>query len=469
MQNIKNLTKSLGVFQIVMINIIAVDSIRTLPFAASFGFSLVFYYLLIGVCFFIPSALVVAELGTGWPRTGGIYVWVREAFGKKWSLVCIWLNWIYNIVWYPTIVALISGTAAYLFNPDFEENKIYMAVSVIVIFWIATLVNLFGMKISSLVSTIGACIGTLLPMLVIALLGFYWYVKGNPLAIKIDASSFLPKMSFDSNLALLTNIIFGLMGLEMVATHGSEIRNPARDYPKAVFISALIILFTIIISSLAIALVVPESSLNLATGVMQAFLLFLDAINASWALNIVALFIIIGGICGISAWIIGPSKGIMVASKDGILPKFLSKKNKHDVPVNVLLVQAVIVTILSLSFILFPTVNSSYWLLSAITAQLSILVYIILFATAIRLHHKRRDVKRSFSVPGKKIGMWVVSGLGSFTCMIIFALGFVPPSIIPSDVITNYPLTLLLGIILVVCIPFLLLRFFKEKKTGNLF
>jgi amino acid transporter len=132
MQIIKN-HKSLGLFHIIMINIIAVDSIRTLPFAAS-GFSLLFYYIVIGLCFFLPAALVVAELGTGWPQTGGIYVWVREAFGKKWSLISIWLSWIYNIVWYPTIIALIAGTATYLFNPSFQDNKIYMAISVVVIF-----------------------------------------------------------------------------------------------------------------------------------------------------------------------------------------------------------------------------------------------------------------------------------------------------------------------------------------------
>ena len=68
-----------------MINVIAVDSIRTLPISAEYGFSAVFYYLLAGLIFFIPTALVSAELASAWPETGGVYVWVREAFGKKWG------------------------------------------------------------------------------------------------------------------------------------------------------------------------------------------------------------------------------------------------------------------------------------------------------------------------------------------------------------------------------------------------
>ena len=99
-----------------MINVIAVDSIRTLPFSAELGFSLVFFYLVAAVFFFIPSGLISAELATGWPSTGGIYVWIREAFGKKVALIMIWLNWIYNIFWYPTILALLAGVFTYFFK-----------------------------------------------------------------------------------------------------------------------------------------------------------------------------------------------------------------------------------------------------------------------------------------------------------------------------------------------------------------
>ena len=118
--------KVLSVFSLTMINIIAVDSLRNLPISAEYGFSIIFYYLIAAFIFFIPIALVAAELATGWPKLGGMYVWVKEAFGAKAGLITIWLQWIYNIVWYPTILAFLATIAAYLINPSLAHNKFYL-------------------------------------------------------------------------------------------------------------------------------------------------------------------------------------------------------------------------------------------------------------------------------------------------------------------------------------------------------
>src|SRR5690349_19030043 len=133
--------KVLGFFQLVMMNVIAVDSIRTLTFSAVFGLSLVFFYLIAGLLFFIPTALISAELGTGWPNRGGIYIWVMEAFGKKFSFFIIWLIWICNVIWYPTILALIVGTFSYFLNPNLANNPTYMCAGILIIYWGITLIN----------------------------------------------------------------------------------------------------------------------------------------------------------------------------------------------------------------------------------------------------------------------------------------------------------------------------------------
>lgn len=450
--------KVLGFFQLVMINVIAVDSIRSLPFAAEYGLSLVFFYLLAAIGFFIPSALVSAELGTGWPTTGGIYVWVREAFGKKMGFVVIWLNWIYNVAWFPTIMALIAGTAAYFFNPEFSNNKIYMVSCILVIFWGATLLNCLGMKVSSAFSTVGALIGTIFPMLFIIALGLIWIFQGKPLQIDTSWNAIVPDFKNTGNLAFLTNVLFGLLGLEMSATHAAEIRNPQKDYPKALFVSVLIILGTIILSSLAIAVVVPKQSLSLVTGTMQAFAVFVNGFGVPWLIYLIAGFIILGGMSGAAAWIIGPTKGLMVASHDGSLPKILGKTNRHGVPVNILVLQAVIVSLLSLAFIYMPSVNSSFWLLSAITAQLALLVYIGLFAAGLKLHYHKPEVVRSFRVPGKKIGIWSVCGIGIISCMIVILLGFIPPEQAGIKNLFLYELILVGGMIALCLVPLFIIK-----------
>ncbi len=458
--------KVLGFFQLVMINVIAVDSIRTLTFSAVFGFSLVFFYLIAALAFFIPTALVSAELGTGWPNRGGIYVWVREAFGKRISFFVIWLNWIYNVIWYPTILALIVGTFSYLFNPELASNPIYMCGGVLLIYWFMTLINCFGMKASSIMSTIGAIVGTIAPMAFISVLGIVYVMQDRPMNIQFSWDQFWPSSySQSNNLAFLTNVLFGLLGLEMAATHAAEMRNPTRDYPRSLFVSSIIILGTIVFASLAIAIVVPNGELSLATGVMQAFTVFVDTFQMPWLLPVIAGCIILGGLSGVGAWIIGPTKGLLVACQDGSLPAALGKTNKNGVPVTILLIQAIVVSVLSLAFLLFPTVNSSFWLLSAMTAQLALICYIALFASALKLHYHRPNVFRRFRVPGKKVGIWTVCLSGSLCCLLVILLGFLPPSEIPFHSVVIYEAILIGGMALFCLLPYFL--YSRKKNSVN--
>src|SRR5271154_1301725 len=127
-----NSKKILGIFSLVMINVIAVDSLRAVPIGAEYGFSIVFFYILGGLLFLVPVALIAAELATGWPKSGGIYVWVREAFGPQWGFLIMWLQWLYNIFWYPTIMSFIAATLAYLIDPQLANDKLYIWCAVMI-------------------------------------------------------------------------------------------------------------------------------------------------------------------------------------------------------------------------------------------------------------------------------------------------------------------------------------------------
>src|SRR3989338_4559588 len=223
-----SIKKPLSVLSLVAINIIAVDSLRTLPFGAEYGFSAVFYYIAAALIFFLPVSLVSAELATAFPQIGGVYVWTREAFGKKIGFLTIWLQWFYNIVWYPTIMSLVAVTIAYIFNPALAHNKIYMLSVIMIAFWGATWVNCLGMRAASWLSDLSAIAGTLLPMRFIVALGVAWVVMGKPLQITFSAKTFFPDLSNVNNLVLLIAILYGLVGMEMSASHAREVVNPQR-------------------------------------------------------------------------------------------------------------------------------------------------------------------------------------------------------------------------------------------------
>lgn len=462
--------KKLGVFALIMINVIAVDSLRSLPFSAAYGFSLVFYYLLATLVFFIPVSLVSAELATAMPNKGGIYVWVREAFGDLWGFVVIWLQWVYNVVWYPTILSFIAATAAYLIDPALAENKIFMLLVVVGIFWGATLLNCFGMQLSSAISTIGALVGTLLPMICIIGMGLIWILQGKPSQIQFSSATFWPSFTNPQTLSFLLALIFGLVGMEMSAVHADEVEKPGRAYPRAIFYSTIMIILSLVLSSLAISVVVPNHELSVVTGLLQAYHIFLVAFHMEWAEPIVAMLIIIGGIGGVATWIIGPTKGLLVAAQDGNAPAFLAWTNRKGVPIVILMVQATIFTALCSVFLLMPTVSSSYWVLTAMTAQLAMFVYIALFAAAIWLRYKRPHIDRPYIIPFGKLGIWIACLLGLISCGVAIALGFLPPSQISVGSITTYELILVLGIISLSVPPLIIYAWTQSnlKKKSSL-
>lgn len=454
----------LSVFALVMINIIAIDSLRNLPVNAVMGVSIFFYYLAGGLLFLIPSALITAELATHHPKTGGAYVWVREAFGRKWGFISIWLQWIYNVIWYPTILSFVAANVAYLINPALVNNKIYMASMVVGLFSIGTLVNCFGMSLSGLTSILSAIGGTIIPMLSVIVLGGLWMLKGHPLAIEPTVKNFVPSLHMDT-LAFLVVVLFSLMGLEMSASHAEEVKNPERDYPRALYYSGFLIMVSLMLASVAIAIVIPKSNLNIISGLDQAFELFLSAFHLKWLMPVVVLLIILGGFGGMAAWVIGPTRGLQVAAEDECTPKIFRKKNAKGAPIAILLLQWLIVLILSGLFVIFKFIGTWYWILSDLTAQLALLFYILMFAAAIRLRYKTPFKQHAFRIPGGKLGVWIVAMIGIITSIVAIFFGFLPPTGVQISSTKMYEALLIGGMILFTLPPIFIYKIQKKRKA----
>ena len=239
-----NKKHALTVFSLTMITVGSVDSIRNLPATAVFGSQLIFFFILGAVFFLIPTALISAELASGWPRQGGIYIWVKEAFGKKAGFLAIWLQWIENVIWYPTILSFVAGTVGYLINPALTNNPYFLWLVILVSFWGATFINLRGMRSSAMFSNICALSGLLLPMALIIGLGAAWVIGGNPMQIHFSAQDLIPHWHDHSIWVSLTAIMMSFCGIEIATVHASDVNNPQRAFPQALTYSVFIILST---------------------------------------------------------------------------------------------------------------------------------------------------------------------------------------------------------------------------------
>lgn len=160
MSNIAKSAVKLSVFSVIMITVTSVDSIRNIPGAALFGSHAISFFLLAGLCFFIPTALVCAELSTTYPQQGGVYLWGKETIGPNFGFATVWYQYAENIVYYPPLISFIVATGAYPFFPELAQNNIFMLIMINVIFWALTLVNIFGLRLSSMITNVFGTLGS---------------------------------------------------------------------------------------------------------------------------------------------------------------------------------------------------------------------------------------------------------------------------------------------------------------------
>ncbi|MFO1257484.1 MAG: amino acid permease [Gammaproteobacteria bacterium] len=450
----------LGVFTLAMINVAAIISLRNLSIMVDYGLGSIFFYTVASLLFFIPSALVCAELATGWPLRGGLFAWVSVAFGQRWGLFAIWISWILSISWFPAVLTFSAAAIAYLIDPALSNNKLYMVSMMLVIFWSATLVNFFGIQTSSWISSVGAIIGTVIPGILIISLGLFWLLSGRPLQLDMSWGALMPSLELN-NVVFFVGVLLGLAGMEMSAYHARETKNPQRDYPKAIATSGVLILCLSVLGSLGIAFVVPKQDVHLVAGLLQAFQAFFAEFGIDHIVPWVALLAAVGSLAGINTWIMGPAKGILAAADEGLLPEIMHYTNRYNVPVVTLLVQAILGSLLALVFFFMPDVNSAYWIITAITVQFAMIMYCFIFAAAIRLRYCQPDVVRAYKIPGKNYGMWIVSGLGFLTCLFGFCVGFIPPKQLTTGSIIFYDGYLFIGLLLLSVPPFI---FYKIRK-----
>ena len=324
------------------------------------------------------------------------------------------------------------------------------------------------MKISGWISSFGVIFGTFIPGGLIICLGLAWYFNGNPLQISLSWDSLIPNMGSVTQIVFFTGIILSLCGMEMSAIHAKDVQNPQKGYPRAILLSGILIIGMSILGVLAIASVVPQKQISLVAGSMQAFSYFLESYHLKWMTPYIALLVAAGAFGSLSTWVIGCSKGLLAAARDGDLPPYFRAVNKEGVPTRLLFIQAIFVTILSLIFVFMPTVSSAFWILTAIVAQLYLLMYILMFAAAIKLRYKKPDVIRSYKIVGGKPMMWVVSGLGIVSSVFAFIIGFFPPAQIQTGNVLFYVLFLIIGVILACCAPSLILLFQKPHWKKQL-
>jgi len=416
-------TKFMSLTQLAMLTVVAVASLRSLPAMAGYGLGSITLFIIPAIFFLIPVALVAAELATGWK--GGVFTWVRMAFGERWGFQAIWLQWVQNVVWYPTQIAFIAASLAFVFlDPNLANSGFYTAIVILVIYWFSTFITLRGGNLFAKVGSWSGLAGTIFPGVLLILFGAIWLGTGHASETPLTASAIIPPFTGIASIVLIVSNVLAYAGMEVNAVHANDLKDPGRGYPKTVLISSILILGIFIFPTIAIAVAVPSSELGLTTGINLAFKTFFDAWGMDWATPVISLLIALGAFASVVTWIAGPSRGLLAAARSGYLPAFLQRRNKAGVQVGILSVQGIVVTLLASLFIFVPNINTAFILLVDMAAALYLIMYMLMFAAAIRLRRTHPQVKRTYRTPA----MGVIAGVGFLACLAAFLLGFVPPA-----------------------------------------
>src|SRR5579862_8051081 len=257
------LKRTMSLRDLVLFNLAAVLSLRWLNTAARSGPSSLTLWILAALLFFIPQGLAVAELSARYPAEGGIYFWTRRRFGEGHGFFCGWCYWVVNILYYPNLLTAAAVIALFIVgkgDSGLAGSWLYVMPACTLMLWFATALNIVGLGTGKWLQNAGG-VGAYLTGVILLGVGVY-AVFTHPSANPITMRSLVPNFNSLTEVNLWASIAFAFSGLELAASLGDEIHEPARALPRAIYLSAPLIAALYILGTACVLWLVPAGALN---------------------------------------------------------------------------------------------------------------------------------------------------------------------------------------------------------------
>jgi amino acid transporter len=407
---------------VVLFNITAIVGLRWLTTAASqFGLASLVLWLVAMIVFFLPSALAVRELADIDPGAGGIYRWVRRAFGPLHGFVAGWGYWVNNLFYFPSLLVATAAIAAYAGGPRFVrlgDDNVFIGALSLAGLWLAVGMNVVGLRVGKRLQNLGGY-GTWLPALIFVVLAA-WSLAAHGSATPFALRALLPGKLDLQSINLFATMTFAFAGLELAPTLGDEIHDAAATLRRGIVISGFAVVAMYILGTAAMLVALPAATVSITNGMPQATAALTQRIGAPWlapVAAVVAILLALGNLGGVGAWLAGSARLPFVAGLDGALPPAFGRVHpRWHTPHVGLLVQGGLATLFVIASLVGATVKNAYLALTQTTIILFFIPYLYLFGAYLRLRRAR--------TPGTLlVGL---AGLAAVAFSIV--LGFVPPA-----------------------------------------
>ncbi len=449
--------KVLRSLDMTLFTVCAILVMDTLAPSAAIGPSSISWWLITLVLFFIPYGLITAELGTTYPEQGGLYIWVKKAFGEKWAARTTWLYWINVALWMPSVYILFAGMFAQLFFP--EMGLWWQILIGIIMTWITVWIGSITLETSKWVPNIGAIIKALI-MVVIGV-GAFIYAGKNGVANDLSFGNILPE--WGAGLAFLPVIVYNFMGFELMSSASEEMKNPGKDIPRAIIISGALIAAFYLLGTVGILMALPLDGLGLISGIIDTLRVLLGESGIGGALVMVlGVAALYSFLANMVTWTMGANRTANEAAKEGELPAVFGKEHPvYKTPVGAFIITGIVSTAVMVIYgFMAGSAEDLFWTLFAFSSMVFLLPYLVMFPAFLKLRKIDPDVERPYKVPGGKLFITIMSVI----CEIFILQAVVFFVYVPGEPIDwAYATPVLIGVILTVIVGEVLIAVGKKK------
>lgn len=424
------LHRALGLRDLVLLNVAAILGLRWLSTAAQIGPSSLALWFLAMLVFFIPSGLAVMELNSRLPGEGGVYLWSKAAFGELHGFITGWGYWVNNLFYFPTLLLFVASVVLYIAGSSWlqlAENAWYNGCFSLGLLWVVVVLNIVGIERGKWIQNLGG-LSTWVAASALFVLGFIaWFRFGSNTEFSIG--NVIPNLSQSSTISFFATMTFAFAGLELAPVMAGEIKEPRRLIPRAMFISGITIAVIYVLGTLTLLIAIPQGEVDVISGIPQAFAAIGKQL-ATPSLGILgAVLIALSSTGGLGAWLSGTARVPFVIGIDEYLPKALGNVHpRWGSPHVALLTQGVFATLLLLAGVAGSTIKEAYLILLDMAIILYFIPFLYMFAALPVLRARNADNGENvFLIPGGKVGIWTVAGLGLLTTLLSIVLSVIPP------------------------------------------
>lgn len=414
------LIRALGLRDVVLMNIVAVVGLRWIARGARTGPASVTLWILAWVAFFIPLAVACSMLARRYPEQGGVYAWVRRAFGPGHGFICGWCLWINNLFYFPSLLLFGAANFAAMGGARWQAMgaaRWYAVLFVLAGMWLAAGINIIGLRLGKWLQNAGS-LGVWIPVGLLMGCGAFAFARFGS-ATPFTADSMIPRGDLLDTVGLWSAMCFAFSGFEISSLMGQEIKDPERTIPRGILIAGAATTVIYIAGSASVLIAVPLSSLKELSGITDAVQLVTGRVGLTGLGALTGGLLALNALAGTASWTAGAARVPFAAGVDSAMPRAFARLHpRYRTPYVALIVQTLAASAIFLASVFFTvsgrvtSIQEAYDILVNLTILIYFVPYLYLFAAQVRL---LPDSPRALA--------W----LGFAATAISLALTFVPP------------------------------------------